>query len=205
MTEACNRDAPRAATQRPAIRSRWQRSGSRVSGAAALISWVSIALGSTFLDAPAARAQGEAHYEDNPAAESVEDLENPLEEDFKRERLDALSEKLREALTRSPLVPDGSHLGIDFRSYYLYGKLKDNTRREAWVYGGSILYATGWVRGWMGKRFSLGGQLQLPQPIHAPSDRDGTLLLRSRQRQYAVLGQSYVKLELAEGHGICRT
>jgi hypothetical protein len=57
----------------------------------------------------------------------------------------------------------------------------------------------------MGKRFSLGGQLQLPQPIHAPSDRDGTLLLRSRQRQYAVLGQSYVKLELAEGHGICRT
>ena len=160
----------------------------------------SLALGTCLLAAPTAFGQGEAQHEDEPAAESVEDLEHPIEEDFKRERLIPLSARLRELVTRSRYIPDESRLETGFRSYLLYGKLRDDSRREAWAYGGSILYETGWLPGWRSKPFALGAQLHFSLPIHAPSDRDGTLLLRSRQRHYAVFGQSHAKLELAEEH-----
>jgi hypothetical protein len=154
----------------------------------------------SWLAAPRAFAQGEAHHEDKPAAESVDDFEHPLEQGFGRERLRARSQQLREWLIQQRYLTEETRLEIDFRSYYLYGKLRDNSRREAWVYGGSVLYDTGWLEGWKDKRVSLGAQLQFSQPIHAPSQRDGTTLLRPRQRPYTVAAQAYAKLEWVEGH-----
>ena len=139
-------------------------------------------------------AAGEEYYQDHPAPESVEEIENPLQEGFEEEVRRPLSDAVRRFLTKLPYVREDAALELSLRSYYLYGKLRSNRRREAWAYGGSLKYDTGWI----GERVALGVGIDASQPIHAPSDRDGTLLLRPGQRQYAVFGQSYLKLRLGE-------
>ena len=137
-----------------------------------------------------ARAQGESHYEDDIAPETVEELEitSPQFEEEKKQaaRFPATHRWLRSKI----YVTEDSLLELRLRSYYLYRKSLDNSRREAWTYGGSVRYKTGWIQ----DRFNIDLELFVSQPIHAPSDRDGTLLLRPLQRQYAVLGRSGLQI-----------
>jgi hypothetical protein len=141
-----------------------------------------------------ARGAGEQHYQEEPAPADVDGYQNPVEEQFDEAlpRRDGLLEGLLKGL---PTIED-TDLSIKFRSYYLYGKLKSNQRREALTYGGWIRYRSNWFA----ERVRLGASFYTSQPVHAPSDRDGTLLLRPRQRQFAVMGESYLELNLGENH-----
>ena len=155
----------------------------------------------TLVAARAGAAQRESP-EELPPPESVEDIQPPLEEQVKEAKGETAYDdpsilgSVRDELRRLPPFGEGASLRLTLRSYYMYGKLKTNNRREAWVYGGSVLYQTPQL----GDRLALGAEFFVSQPIHAPSNRDGTLLLRPRQRQYAVFGQTYAKLELTDDH-----
>ncbi len=146
-----------------------------------------------------AAAQGaEQQLQNEPAPESVEDLKLSGDDQFeeaerRRPVLGLLGRPLERWLLEMPGVEDPT-LRVQLRSYYLRRKRKDNGRTEAWTYGGSILLDSGWIR----DRVALGGEFFFSQKLHAPSDRGGTLLLRPVQRPYRVLGQSYLKLRLAE-------
>lgn len=148
------------------------------------------------------RAQGEAYYEDNTAPESAEELETPLEAEFERReeekekesRFKVLDGKLKDLF----FVREDARLLLHLRSYYMYGKLKSNQRREAWAYGGQLKYDSGFI----GERLSLGLNYFFSQPIHAPDSRSGTRLLRPVQRPYRVFGESYLRFQLAERHEI---
>jgi hypothetical protein len=144
-----------------------------------------------------ASAAGESRTEDKPAPDSVDEYEDPIDKQFvqppvRRPLVDALERLIR----RIPYLPEQSRLELKLRTYYLYGKQKDNSRREAWAYGGSVLYETGWLA----ERLSFGAEFFTSQPIHAPSDRAGTLLLRPVQRPYSVFGQAYAKVRLRPSH-----
>src|SRR6185436_13505886 len=58
---------------------------------------------------------------------------------------------------------------------------------EAWAAGGSVAYQSGYISDF----FRIGAAAYTSQPLYAPSDRDGTLLLKPGQDGYTVLGQVY--------------
>ncbi len=66
--------------------------------------------------------------------------------------------------------------------------------REAWALGGSLEYRSGRLA----DRFQIGAELFTSQPLYAPADADGTLLLKPGQEGYTVLGQLYAKLRLGD-------
>jgi len=80
------------------------------------------------------------------------------------------------------------------RSFYLYRDKYDDSLSEAWAAGGSFSYLSGWAG-----RFRLGTTAYTSLPLHAPEDRDGTLLLKPGQEGYAVIGQAFGEVKLAEG------
>ena len=64
--------------------------------------------------------------------------------------------------------------------------------------GGLSAYRSGWLL----DHFSIGAVLYTSQPLYAPDDRDGTLLLKTGQEGYTVLGQIYGRLKLIEDNFI---
>jgi hypothetical protein len=144
--------------------------------------------------------------EEEPAPESEDDIQGWIKrhvddvlgrgEEEEEEDDTSILADVRRRLRTLPPFREGSRLRLTLRSYYMYGKLKSNERREAWVYGGSAFYESDWLA----DRVALGGELFTSLPIHAPGDRDGTALLRPRQRSYTVLGQSYAKVRIGERH-----
>ena len=89
---------------------------------------------------------------------------------------------------------DDATLTLHLRSYLLD---RDNTAGSdpaAWAGGGWIGYETDWISDVM--KFGLVGYTS--QPLWAPDDRDGTLLLKPGQEGYGVLGQAYAALKYEE-------
>jgi len=68
------------------------------------------------------------------------------------------------------------------------------TVAEALATGGWLEYRSGWLL----DTFSMGAVGYLSEPLYAPSDRDGTLLLAPGQEGYAVLGQAWIALRYKE-------
>jgi len=78
------------------------------------------------------------------------------------------------------------------RSYYLNRETTIIGGPAAWATGGALGYQSGWLGNIL--RICLTGYTS--QPVWAPADRDGTLLLKPGQQGYSVLGQAYVSLKL---------
>lgn len=78
------------------------------------------------------------------------------------------------------------------RTYYLDSRRENSHDREAWAIGGALEYRTGALFDW----FSLGATVYTSQKLHGPSDKDGTLLLKSGQKGYTALGEAYVNARL---------
>lgn len=76
---------------------------------------------------------------------------------------------------------------VQLRSYYLGRDKYDDTESEAWAIGGSAGFKTGYFREW----FSFGATAYTSQPLYAPDEKDGTLLLKPGQEGYTVLGEAY--------------
>jgi len=93
----------------------------------------------------------------------------------------------------SPFFRD-TKFGLQLRTYYFYRDKYDDSKSEAWAIGGSLSYKSGDLA----DRLALGAVAYTSQPLYAPDDRDGTLLLKPGQEGYTVLGQIYGEVKLAE-------
>lgn len=94
---------------------------------------------------------------------------------------------------RSPFVEDTTY-GAQLRSMYFFRDQYSPSISEAWAIGGSA-----WVRtGYLGERVRFGAVAYTSQPLYAPSDRDGTLMLAPGQEGYSVLGQAYAEIKITE-------
>jgi len=87
---------------------------------------------------------------------------------------------------------DDASLVLQPRSYYLDSQRDNSNDRKAWALGGALQYRTGSLR----DRFSLGATIYTSQKLHGPSDKDGTLLLKSGQNGFTVLGEAYAEARL---------
>src|SRR5262249_60773499 len=77
---------------------------------------------------------------------------------------------------------------------YFNREKPDGSENEAWAFGGWISYKSGWLL----DTFSMGATLYGSAPLYAPSDKDGTLLLKPGQEGYYVPGEAYGALRHKE-------
>lgn len=89
---------------------------------------------------------------------------------------------------------DDAKVSAQARTYYLYRDKYDNSTSEAWAIGGSLSY----ISGYAANLFRIGGVAYTSQPLYAPDDSDGTLLLKPGQEGYTVLGQIYGEFKFTD-------
>ncbi len=91
------------------------------------------------------------------------------------------------------LVEDSEVL-LHLRSYYFDRHKPADVVNAAWAAGGWL----GYTSGWLGDRVRVGAVAYTSQPIWAPDDTSGSLLLGPDQQAISVIGQAWVSLKLAE-------
>lgn len=90
-----------------------------------------------------------------------------------------------------------SKITMNVRSFYFNRDIREpgpNSANEAFTLGGSLSYESGWLR----EAFSGGLEFFTSQRLYGPDSRDGTLLLRSGQVSYSVLGRAYARFKYKE-------
>ena len=147
----------------------------------------------TWGSAPA-RAQ-EAISQEEPTPTSVEESVSPIERSFiEKAARPGLFPRLKEQLKDTDPFFRDTALDVNLRTYYFYRDKYDDSVSEAWAIGGALSYKSGWFL----DHFGVGAVLYTSQPLYAPDDRDGTLLLKPGQEGYTVLGQLYGRIKLIE-------
>jgi hypothetical protein len=116
---------------------------------------------------------------------------------------------LRQEMESLPPFFRDTKLNLHLRTFYLNrtsttpGNASSNNAEgtnsttsvaEALATGGWLEYKSGWLL----DTFSMGAVGYLSEPLYAPSDRDGTLLLSPGQEGYAVLGQAWIAFRYKE-------
>ena len=121
----------------------------------------------------------------NAASSSVEQGQTPLTEtfDFRDFRLEARRRAFED-----------TKFDFNIRTYYLDRNNFDGTEDQAWTIGGWAGLKTGYFLNHIA--FGITGYTSLP--IHAPEDRDGTLLLEPGQDEFAVLGEAYAEIRIVD-------
>jgi hypothetical protein len=104
--------------------------------------------------------------------------------------LERLFEPLREAMKDLPPFFRDADLKAHFRAYYFNRSKPDDTVNEAFAFGGWLSLRSGWLL----DTFAVGSTLYGSAPLHAPDDRDGTLLLKPDQEGYYVPGEAWAAL-----------
>ena len=129
---------------------------------------------------------------------SAEEAATPIESGFKArpvlEGLNAVTDWMRKALQNAPPFIRDTELGLKPRTYYYEQQQPSGHVPEAWAAGGSFTYRSGLLA----DHFRLGAELYTSQPVYAPSDHDGTLLLQPGQQRYTVLGQGYGQFSFSD-------
>ncbi len=140
-------------------------------------------------------AAGKA-LEEEPPPTSVDQSATSMDKSFGKAPGYGLQPKtLKEKLKDTPTFFRDTKLDVNLRSFYFYRDKYDSSKSEAWALGGGISYQSGYFL----DRISVGTTLYTSQPLYAPSDRDGTLLLKTGQDQYTVFGQLYTEIKVAKG------
>src|SRR5438045_199927 len=123
------------------------------------------------------------------ALTSVEQGQTPLDEsfDFRQWRL----EKRRQALKDTKFE-------FNLRTFYLDRSDFSGAEKQAWAIGGWVGVKTGYFL----DHIAFGATVYTSNPIYAPDDRDGTLLLAPGQNGYTVLGEFYAELRIVKDVGI---
>jgi hypothetical protein len=153
-----------------------------------LLGSASLAL-ATFLAVSSQAAERE--LEQAPPPSSAREIESPLQRAFLRPyRKEPLIPWVRDALEKLPPFFSDTQLDARFRTYYLRKDRTTGVLSEAWAMGGSVYYRSGWLK----QLLSLEAEFFTSQPIIAPADRNGTLLLAPGQQGYNVLGLANAKL-----------
>lgn len=141
----------------------------------------------------------EQFYSQHSAPTSVEKIHQSMDAHFKkREKPESLYDVwAREGkVRRFPAWLSHQSLHFKARTYYFLQDHKDDSTSEAWALGNWVDYDTGWLF----DRVALGASLYTSQKLLGPADRDGTKLLLPGQKSFAVLGQAYGRIRLAQDH-----
>ncbi|MFM8745507.1 MAG: OprD family outer membrane porin [Aestuariivirga sp.] len=85
---------------------------------------------------------------------------------------------------------DDAALTLHLRSYLFDRSNNEGDDPAAWATGGWVGYQTGWI----GDMLRFGAVAYTSQPLWAPEDRPGSLLLLPDQEGFSVLGQAYAAL-----------
>jgi hypothetical protein len=127
---------------------------------------------------------------DKPIPSSVDEIINPMDRTFEK-----APPREEPAKPTHPFFRD-QKLDLNLRTYYMYKDKVDNSLSEAWAVGGALNYKSGYAL----DHFSLGAAVYTSQPLYAPEERDGTLLLAPGQEGYTVLGQLYGEVKIVPDH-----
>ena len=105
---------------------------------------------------------------------------------------------LAEGMEQLPPFFRDTSVKLHLRSFYFNRLNSDDTHNEAWAFGGSLAYKSGWL--W--DTFAVGAVGYTSQPLYAPEDTGGTNLLHptagNPQDSILVLGQAYAQLRYKE-------
>jgi hypothetical protein len=87
---------------------------------------------------------------------------------------------------------------FNFRTFYFDRSDFNGSEKQAWAIGGWLGLKTDYFF----DHIAFGVTGYTSQPIYAPDDRDGTLLLGPHQEGYTVLGELYADIRIMEGLNI---
>src|SRR4249919_954768 len=87
---------------------------------------------------------------------------------------------------------------LNLRSFYFDRSDFTGAEKQAWAIGGWLGVKTGYFL----DHVAFGATVYTSNPIYAPDDRDGTLLLAPGQNGYTVLGEFYTELRIVKDVGI---
>src|SRR5438132_11652283 len=123
------------------------------------------------------------------ALTSTEQGQTPLVDsfEFRQWRL----EKRRQALKDTKFE-------FNLRTSYFDRSDFNGSEKQAWAIGGWLGVKTGYFL----DHIAFGATVYTSNPIYAPDDRDGTLLLAPGQNGYTVLGEFYAELRIVKDVGI---
>src|SRR5438105_5954774 len=123
------------------------------------------------------------------ALTSTEQGQTPLVDsfDFRQWKL----EKRRQALKDTKFE-------FNLRTFYFDRSDFNGSEKQAWAIGGWLGVKTGYFL----DHIAFGATVYTSNPIYAPDDRDGTLLLAPGQNGYTVLGEFYAELRIVKDVGI---
>ena len=143
-----------------------------------------------------AAQQPEYVLDEQPVAESASEIKGSLGTAFdKLQKKEPLLSDFKDKLKNlSPFWRD-TDLNVNFRSYYFNRDRNQSlNNREAWTYGGSLEYQSGWWHDFI----KLGAKVYTSQKIIGPEDKDGTLLLKPGQHGFVTLGEAYIIAQLKQ-------
>ena len=135
---------------------------------------------------------GEQDLEEAPPPTSIGEMTGALERAYPAPEIRPslfpwLGEQIEDL---TPFLAD-TKLYLRYRSYYFRRDRTDGRLSEAWAMGGSLYYHSGWLKDF----FAAELEGFTSQPIVAPDDHFGTLLLKEPgQRGYTILGVANAKL-----------
>ncbi|MGI9590428.1 MAG: OprD family outer membrane porin, partial [Myxococcota bacterium] len=148
-----------------------------------------VVLAVAILSSPALAAERELD-EDTPPS-STREIETPIQRVFPEEReRPSLFPWVRKHLQKLPPFFADTQLEARYRTYYLRKDRVIDELSAAWAMGGSLYYRSGWLK----ELFQVEVEGFTSQPIYAPEDRGGTLLLAPVQEGYSALGIANGKL-----------
>lgn len=137
----------------------------------------------------------ESTQEGKPAPAEIEDLHGPFREAFRAVlRHEPLFPGMRDILEPLPPFFRDTRLALKSRSYYFDIHDSDSSSGNAWAYGGSLAYQSGWLF----ETFSVGAEVFTSQRI-AGHNEARTLLLEDDE-SYAVVGESYGQIRFRGQH-----
>src|SRR5947207_13483517 len=87
---------------------------------------------------------------------------------------------------------------FNLRSFYFDRSDFNRSEKQAWAIGGWLGVKTGYFL----DHVAFGATVYTSNPIYAPDDRDGTLLLAPGQNGYTVLGEFYAELRIVKDVGV---
>ena len=123
------------------------------------------------------------------ALTSTEQGQTPLVDSFDYRQFQL--EKRRQALKDTKFE-------LNLRSFYFDRSDFNGSEKQAWAIGGWLGVKTGYFL----DHIAFGATVYTSNPIYAPDDRDGTLLLAPGQNGYTVLGEFYTELRIVKDVGI---
>jgi hypothetical protein len=136
---------------------------------------------------------------EEPAPTALGEDVTPMDQSFQEKSVPQglfpfLKEQMKDT---TPFIRD-TKLDLNFRTFYFSRDKFDTSVSRAWALGGSLAYRSGWFL----DHFGMGAALYTSQPLYAPQDTDGTLLLAPGQEGYTVLGQLYGRVKIIEDNFI---